>query len=88
MFAFLLQTQPAPVRDAFNYCLCVLMIQAGKMRLVEKVLGENGVVCVFETTVGDRFSVTLPVLSKEQEAVMNDGLVGWAEGKCCLIAVA
>jgi hypothetical protein len=26
--------QPPHVRDAFNYCLCVLTSQAGKMRLV------------------------------------------------------
>jgi hypothetical protein len=36
-FADLLDTQLAPMREAFNCCLCVLMAQAGKMRLVEKV---------------------------------------------------
>ncbi len=35
-----LGAQPTPVRDAFNYCLYLLM--TGKMRLVEKVPGENG----------------------------------------------
>jgi hypothetical protein len=45
-FSDLLDAQPAPVRDAFSYCLCMLMAQAGVMRLVEKVPGENGTVCV------------------------------------------
>ena len=62
-FASLLDAQPPHVRDAFSYCL--LMVQAGKMLLVEKVPGEpvladgpgNGVVCVFATTSGDHFSV-------------------------------
>jgi hypothetical protein len=45
-FSYLLDAQPAPVRDAFHYCLCLLMVEAGKMRLVEKVPGEHGRVCV------------------------------------------
>jgi len=32
--------QPASVGDAFNYLLCTLMVEAGKMRLVEQVSGE------------------------------------------------
>ncbi len=55
--ASLLDAQPALVRNAFNYCVCLLMVEAGKMRLVEKVLGENSVRYVFETTVHNRFSV-------------------------------
>ena len=61
-FPYLLDAQPAPVRDAFHYCLCLLMVEAGKMRLVEKVPGEpvlaggpgTGTVWVFETPVEDR----------------------------------
>jgi hypothetical protein len=73
-FSDLLDAQPAPVRDAFQYCLCVLMAQAGVMRLVEKVPGENGVVCVFATTSGDHFGVTRPAMSREQEAELIDTL--------------
>ena len=73
-FSYLLDAQPAPVRDAFHYCLCVLMVEAGKMRLVEKVPGENGIVCVFETTAHDRFSVTRPAISREQELALIDVL--------------
>ena len=73
-FASLLDAQPAPVRDAFNYCLCLLMAQAGKMCLIEKLPSEGGTVCVFATTRGDRFSVARPAISKEQEAALIDVL--------------
>ena len=42
--------EPAPVRDAFHYCLCLCIVEAGVMRLVDKVPGEN--LCMFETTRG------------------------------------
>lgn len=73
-FSYLLDAQPAPVRDAFSYCLCLLMVQAGKMRLVRKVAGEQGKIYVFETTVGDTFSVARPAINKEQEAALIDVL--------------
>jgi hypothetical protein len=81
-FSDLLDAQPAHVRDCFNYCLCLLMAQAGKMRLVEKVPGEpvladgpgNGTVCVFETTSGDHFSMVEPKMSKESKAALIDVL--------------
>ncbi len=62
------------MRDAFNYCLCLLMAEAGKMRLVEKVPGEHGTVCVFATTSGDHFGVVKPAISREQELALLDVL--------------
>jgi hypothetical protein len=81
-FSYLLDAQPAPVRDCFHYCLCLLMVEAGKMHLVEKVPGEpvladrpgNGTVCVFATTSGDHFSVVEPKMSKESRAALIDVL--------------
>ena len=73
-FSYLLDAQPAPVRDAFHYCLCLLMVEAGKMRLVEKVPGENGEICVFETVARVKYSVTRPALSRDQEAALIDVL--------------
>lgn len=73
-FSYLFDAQPAPVRDAFIYCLCLLMAQAGKMRLVKKVAGESGQIYVFKTIVGDKFSVARPAISKEQEAALIDVL--------------
>jgi hypothetical protein len=72
------------VQDVFNYLLCLLMVEAGVMRLVETVTGEpvpwpawrsqdgpgNGTLCVFETAAGDRFSVVRPATSEEQEAIV------------------
>jgi hypothetical protein len=52
------------------------MAQAGKMRLVEMVAGENGTVCVFATTIGDHFSVVEPKMSKESKAAPIDVLRG------------
>jgi hypothetical protein len=71
-FSYLLDAQPSPVREAFHYCLCVLMVEAGKMRLVEKVPGEH--VCVFATTRGERFSMVEPKMSKVSKAALIDVL--------------
>jgi hypothetical protein len=68
-FSYLLDTQPAPMRDAFHYCLCLLMVEAGKMRLVE-----NGEICMFETVARVKFSITKPALSRDQEAALIDVL--------------
>jgi hypothetical protein len=82
VFSDLLDAQPVPLRDTFNYCLCLLMAQAGKMRLVEKVPGEpvladgpgNGAVCVFAATSGDHFSVVELKMSKASKAALIDVL--------------
>jgi hypothetical protein len=74
-FSYLIDAQPAPVRDAFHYCLCLLMVEAGVMRLVEK-----GEICVFapcrdgKTVTRAKFSVTKPALSRDQEAALIDVL--------------
>ncbi len=39
-FAQLLDAQPEPVRSAFHYCLALLMVEAGKARLIETRPGE------------------------------------------------
>jgi hypothetical protein len=73
-FSYLIDAQPAPVRDAFHYCLCLLMVEAGRMCLVEKVPGEHGEVCVFETIARVKFSVTRPELTRDQGAALLDVL--------------
>jgi hypothetical protein len=45
-FAALLDAQPEPVRAAFNYCLALMMVEAGKAHLVETPPGETGVIRV------------------------------------------
>jgi hypothetical protein len=56
------------------------MVEAGKMRLVEKVPGQNGESCVFapcrdgKTVARVKFSLTRPALSRDQEAALIDVL--------------
>ena len=40
--AALLDAQPSHAQAAFQYCICLMMVKAGKMRLVETVPSENG----------------------------------------------
>jgi hypothetical protein len=67
-FSALLDAQPEPIRAAFNYCLALMMVEAGKARLIETLPGEAGQVCVFETIAGEQFSLARPALSPEAEA--------------------
>ena len=50
------------------------MVEAGVMRLVEKVPGENGEICVFETVARVKFSVSKLALSRGQKAALIDVL--------------
>ncbi|UCC53013.1 MAG: hypothetical protein JSV68_03420 [Anaerolineaceae bacterium] len=67
-FATLLDAQPQPVREIFQYCLCLMMAKADKMRLVDRIPGEASVICVFESSAGETFSVARPPMSQEEEA--------------------
>ena len=66
-FASLLDAQPQPVREVFQYCLCLMMIEAGKMRFVNTISGDVSPIIVFETTAGEIFSVACPPMSQEEE---------------------
>ena len=69
-FALLLDAQPSPVRQVFHYCLCLMMVEAGKMELVETLPGDATPFCVFQTTAGETFSVPRPSISPEEEATL------------------
>jgi hypothetical protein len=73
-FAALLDAQPGPIQAAFQYVLCLLMVEAGKMQWIETIPGENGALYVFETVAGDRFSVVRPQISQEVEAELIEQL--------------
>ena len=75
-FVSLLDTQPGPVREAFQYCLCLMMVENGKMHQIEMLPGESTPLCIFETISGDRFSVPRPEITSEQEADLLDVLRG------------
>lgn len=73
-FASFLDAQPTHVREVFQYCLCLMMIEAGKIRLVETLPGDTASISVFESAAGERFSVTRPNLSVEEESAVIDAL--------------
>lgn len=76
VFAALLDAQPRPVQSVFQYAMCLLMVESGKMRLIETIPGENGATCVFETLTEESvtFSVTKPPVSTETEALLVEQL--------------
>jgi hypothetical protein len=39
--------QLGPARELFHYCIALLMVEAGKARLVETPPGETGAICMF-----------------------------------------
>ena len=73
-FAQLLDAQPEPARQAFHYCLALLMVEAGKATLVETRPGDAGRICVFESSAGERFSLVRPEMSEEREAQILERL--------------
>jgi hypothetical protein len=62
--------QPEKVRDIYNYCLCLMMVEAGAMELVETMAGDEGAVYVFRSAADEEFSVVRPDISEEVEAVL------------------
>ena len=72
--ASLVDAQPAPVREAFRYCLALAMVEAGKACLVGQEPGEAGAVCTFETVAGEQFSLARPAMSKKVEAEVKEML--------------
>ena len=60
-FAAFLDAQPANVRKNFQYCLALLMIEAGKAELVE-------------TVAGDVFAIPKPAISPKNEAILLERL--------------
>lgn len=65
--AAFLDAQPQPVQEIFQYCLCLMMPHAGKMRLIETLPGEASAIRVLESIAGESFSVTRPPMSQEEE---------------------
>jgi hypothetical protein len=67
----LIDAQPSPVCEAFRYCIALGMAAAGKIRLVQSFPGENGMICVFESSEGKRFTLAKPAMTEEQEATVK-----------------
>ena len=45
IFGSFLNAQPQPVREAFQYSLCLLMVESGDMKLVKTLPGEVALIC-------------------------------------------
>jgi hypothetical protein len=67
-FAALIDAQPAPIRDTFNYLLCLLTAKRGVLRLVETRPGADGEVAVFRSSAGETFTIVRPPLAPDIEA--------------------
>jgi hypothetical protein len=67
----LLASQPQAVRNAFHYCLCLMMVETGKMRLVQTVASDTGSLCLFETVAGETFAIPKPALTERQQAELK-----------------
>ena len=68
VFAALIEAQPAPVRDAFNYLMCLMMAEQGALRLVDTHSGADGDVAVFESSAGETFTIVRPPIAPDVEA--------------------
>ena len=74
LFSSLLDAQPPPVRQAFQYCLCLMMLEAGDMKLLKSMPGDKGELCYFETSTGEAFTIPRPAITAEQEAEVIETL--------------
>ena len=73
-FTPFLNVQPALVRITFQYCLCLILVEAGKMELTETIPGANGPLCTFRTVSGELFRITQPEICKEQQVTLIEQL--------------
>jgi hypothetical protein len=74
--ASLLDAQTRPVRETFQYCLRLMMIEAGKMSLEETVPGDATPICVFETFAGETFSVPRPPFARfAMRTILGEGFL-------------
>jgi hypothetical protein len=58
--------EPAVTQVAFAYCLCLLMVEAGRMRLVSKTPGDDGPLCHFLSADREVFVIPEPALTAAQ----------------------
>lgn len=63
----LFNVQPDPIQALVQYCLALVMVEAGKAKLISIFPGDAGALCTFETATGEYLSLTKPPLGDEQE---------------------
>ena len=70
----IIDSQPQPVRETFEYCSAMMLVDVGRMQLVEKFPGDDGTICVFEKLAGDKIAVKRPIMSEEKEAEILEAM--------------
>jgi hypothetical protein len=68
ILSFLVGVQPSQVGRVFDYSLCAMMVEAGKMERVDVLPNGSSPIHVFQTVSGDTCSVERPPMSEEVEA--------------------
>jgi len=74
MLSMLIDGQAPPVREAFQYCLCLMLVETGRMKLIGAIPGDSNQLYLFETAVGEQFSIPRPPLSPEDEVGLMEVL--------------
>lgn len=65
---------PSNVQAIFHYCLCLMMVEAGKMQLVATIPGDSGPLCQFLTTNGETVVIPDPALPPETLEALQPAL--------------
>jgi hypothetical protein len=68
----LFDAQPDPTQALVQYCLALVMVEAGKAKLISTLPGDTGCLCTFETATGDYLSLPKPPLGDEQERQVKE----------------
>jgi hypothetical protein len=71
-FGSLLDAQPAPIQAALEYCLALLMVERGQVKLIGHQPGEAGPISTFRTKAGNIFTLAKPPLGQADEAAIRE----------------
>jgi hypothetical protein len=66
-FTEFLDAQPPGLQNIYQYCLCLIMVEADKIELVDTRVGEEGVISVFRSSDGQEFDVVKPKIYEPDE---------------------
>lgn len=73
-FTEFLDAQPPGLQNIYQYCLCLIMVEAGIMELVETPAGREGAICVFRSGNGMEFDVVKPKIYESDEELLVETL--------------
>ena len=70
-FAAMLDAQPPSVRQLFQYGLCLMMGEAGKMARVQTIAADDAELTVFQSVTGETVALPRPSLSPAEETAFT-----------------